>query len=143
MDEEEIKQRVRLIGPDQRAYAVRKVFLAPYGWVCTVRPPKRTNDQNDLFWEVMTDLSRAEPEGRRWTKETWRDAILHATGHAVQFEVGLEGAGAFPVGFRSSKLSVAQMSMCLDFAFAYGARHGVTFSIDRKRAAELFRGLAA
>lgn len=45
--------------------------------------------------------------------------------------------------FRSSKLSVSQMSQVLEYAFAYGSKHGVTFTIDRRRAAEVFGGLAA
>ncbi len=61
----------------------------------------------------------------------------------MKFEVGLDGSGAFPVGFRSSQLGVSQMSLCIEKAFEYGAKHGVLFTIDRKRAAELFRGLAA
>jgi hypothetical protein len=33
------------------------------------------------------------------------------------------------------------MTEVLEYAFAYGARHGVVFTVDRKRAAELFKGL--
>lgn len=139
----DIKRPVRLTGPAQRDLARRLVGLAPEGWIVSIREEKRRDRQNRLFWEVMGDLAKAEPEGRRWTKETWRDAILHATGHAIQFEMGLEGSGAFPIGFRSSNLSVRQMALCLEFAFAYGSRHGVVFTIDRRRAEELFGRLAA
>jgi hypothetical protein len=116
---------------------------APDGWVVTVREEKRRDEQNRLFWEVMGDLSKAQPEGRKWVKETWRDAIMHATGHAMAFEVGLDGTGAFPVGFRSSQLGVSQMSLCIEKAFEYGSRHGVIFTIDRRRCAELFGVRAA
>lgn len=129
---------IRLIGPKQRAYAHQLIDAVPDGWVVTIKEEKRRDKQNSLFWEVMGDLAKGQPEGRRWTKETWRDAILHATGHAIQFEMGLEGSGAFPVGFRSSCLSVSQMSQVMEFAFAYGARHGVIFTIDRRRMDEAF-----
>jgi hypothetical protein len=135
-------ETVRLTGPHQRATALAAVANAPDGYVVTVKEERRRDAQNRLFWEVMGDLSKAQPEGRRWTPETWRDAILHYTGHAIRFEIGLDGSGAFPVGFRSSQLGVSQMSLCLEAAFAYGSRHGVVFTIDRRRAAELF-GLAA
>lgn len=127
-----------LRGPHQRALAKALIDTVPDGWVVKLGAEKRRDTQNRLFWEIMGDLSRAEPEGRRWTKETWRDAILHAMGHTIHFEMGLDGVGAFPVGFRSSHLTVSQMSMCIEFAFAYGAKHGVTFTIDRRRAEEIF-----
>lgn len=125
-----------------RRRAIEAVEQAPHGAIVSVRQGSRTVEQNNLFWECMSDLEKAEPEGRKWTKETWRDAILHATGHAVRFEIGLDGSGAFPIGFRSSHLSKAQMSLCLEFAFAYGSKHGVVFTIDRRRYEELF-GVAA
>jgi hypothetical protein len=133
---------VKLTNPRNREHAKDLIDGAPDGWIVVVRGENRRDAQNRLFWEVMGDLSKAQPEGRRWTPETWRDAILHYTGHAIRFEIGLDGSGAFPVGFRSSQLGVSQMSLCLEAAFAYGSRHGVVFTIDRRRAAELF-GLAA
>lgn len=137
-----MQETIILRSPIQRAQAKALIDIAPDGYVVTVREEKRRDAQNNLFWEIMGDLSRAEPEGRKWTKETWRDAILHVMGHTIHFEMGLDGSGAFPVGFRSSKLTVSQMSMCIEYAFAYGSRHGVVFTIDRRRAEDLF-GVAA
>lgn len=134
---------IRLVGATQREHAKREIDRAPDGWVVTIREETRRDRQNSLFWEIMGDLAKAAPEGRRWTKETWRDAILHAMGHQVQFAESLDGSGPFPVGFRSSKLSVSQMTEVIEFAFAYGSKHGVVFTIDRRRAAEVFRGIAA
>lgn len=134
---------VRLVGPKQREYAKTLIDGAPDGWEVIIKEETRRDRQNRLFWEVMGDLAKAKPEGRRWTKETWCAAILHATGHEATFEIGLDNTGPFPVGFRSSQLTVSQMTMCLDYAFSYGSRHGVVFTIDRRRAAEMFGGLAA
>lgn len=121
-----------------RVKAADAVYTAELGTVVTLRKGSRTVEQNNLFWEVMMDLSIAEPEGRSWSKETWRDAILHASGWAVQFEQGLDDSGPFPVGFRSSALTKGQMSMCIEKAFEYGSRHGVVFTIDKRRYAEVF-----
>lgn len=129
---------VRLLGPVQREFAKTLIDGAPDGWVMTLKEETRRDRQNRLFWEVMGDLAKAEPDGRRWTKETWRDAILHAMGHEIQFAPGLDGSGAFPIGFRSSHLSVSRMAEVLEYAFAFGAARGVVFTIDRRRAAEEF-----
>jgi len=50
---------------------------------------------------------------------------MHAAGHQVQFAEGLDGSGPFPVGFRSSHLSVAQMADLITVIQEYGDRHGV------------------
>lgn len=111
----------------QRAAAVKLIEKAPEGFVVTVAPPRRTNDQNALMWSLLSDISRAKPEGRTHTPESWKCLFLHALGHAARFEIGLDGA-PFPVGFRSSHLSKAQMSDLVEFIREYGARHGVKFS---------------
>jgi hypothetical protein len=135
-------ETIRLQSRAHRLYAIDKIAEAPVGWIVTIKEETRRDAQNRLFWEIMGDLAKAEPDGRKWTKETWRDAIMHARGHQVQFAQALDGSGPFPVGFRSSHLSVSQMSEVIEYAFSYGAERGVVFTIDRRRAAELF-GVAA
>jgi hypothetical protein len=95
--------------------------------VVTIRAATRSLDQNARLWAVLSDISRAKPEGRRHTPEVWKNLMMHACGHAVQFEMGLDGQ-PFPVGFRSSKLSKSQMSDLIEFAQEYGSRHGVVWS---------------
>jgi hypothetical protein len=119
---------VRLTGPTQREYAKRLIDAAPNYAVVTVRAGDRTLDQNAKMWCLLSDISRAKPEGRSWTPEVWKAAFLHCLGHQVQFAEGLDGSGPFPLGFRSSKLSKAQMSDLLEVITEYGTRHGVQWS---------------
>jgi hypothetical protein len=119
---------VRLTGPTQREYAKRLIDAAPDYAVVTVRAGDRTLDQNAKMWCLLSDISRAKPEGRSWTPEVWKAAFLHCLGHQVQFAEGLDGSGPFPLGFRSSKLSKAQMSDLLEVITEYGTRHGVQWS---------------
>ena len=119
---------VRLTGPTQREYAKRLIDAAPDYAVVTVRAGDRTLDQNAKMWAMLSDIARAKPEGRSWTPEVWKAAFLHCLGHQVQFAEGLDGSGPFPLGFRSSKLSKAQMSDLIEVITEYGARHGVQWS---------------
>jgi hypothetical protein len=119
---------VRLTGPTQREYAKRLIDAAPDYAVVTVRAGDRTLDQNAKMWAMLSDIARAKPENRSWTPEVWKAAFLHCLGHQVQFAEGLDGSGPFPLGFRSSKLSKAQMSDLLDVITEYGTRHGVQWS---------------
>ena len=121
-------QTIILRGEAQRDLARRLIAAAPADAVVTIRPASRNLDQNAALWAMLSDVSRAKPEGRKWTPETWKAAFMHALGHQVQFAEGLDGSGPFPLGFRSSRLSQAQMSDLLTTIAEYGDRHGVRWS---------------
>lgn len=120
-------QTVILHGNSQRDLAKRMIDVAPPQAVVTIREAKRTSDQNDKMWAMLSDVSRAKPEGRTHTPETWKALVMHACGHETQFEIGLNGQ-PFPVGFRSSRLTKAQMSDLIEWLYAYGAEHGVVWT---------------
>lgn len=111
-----------------RAFAQRLIKKAPAGYMVQVSQPKRTDDQNAKMWAMLTDISRARPEGRVLTPDLWKAVFMNACGHEVQFIEGLDGGTPFPVGFRTSKLSKTQMSILITFIYEYGDRHGVVWS---------------
>lgn len=121
-------QTIILHGQGQRQVAKSLIDAAPAGSVLSIRPPKRTTDQNSKLWAMISDVSRAMPEGRRHTPEVWKSLFMAASGHSVQFENGLDGAQPFPVGFRSSRLTKQQMSELIEFIIEYGTRHGVQWT---------------
>lgn len=125
-------QTVVIHGDRQRRIAAEIIAMAPKGAVVTVKAASRTLDQNAKMWAVLSDISRAKPEGRRWTPETWKCAFLHTLGHQVQFCEGLDDSGPFPLGFRSSRLTVGQMADLLTVALEYGDRHGVAWSDEAR-----------
>ena len=111
-----------------RETAHRIVGAAPMGSRFSVKPPRRTLDQNAKMWAMLGELAVQKPEGRELTPDVWRSLFLHALDHAQRFEMALDGKGMVPVGFRSSKLSKAQFSDLIEVIHEYGARHGVEFS---------------
>lgn len=120
--------RIRLTGLRQRTYAHQLIDAAPDYATVQISGGDRTNDQNAKMWAMLTDVALGRPEGRKWTPETWKEAFMHSLGHQVQFAEGLDGAGPFPLGFRTSKLSKAQMSDLIEVIYEYGARHGIQWS---------------
>lgn len=120
-------QTIILHGQSQRRHAHELIERAPAGAIVTVREAKRTIDQNAKFWAMLSDISRAMPDGRRHTPEVWKALFMHACGHAVQFEMGLNGQ-PFPVGFRSSRMTKAEMSDLIETVYAYGAEKGVVWT---------------
>lgn len=120
-------QTIILTSQTQRELARRLIMTAPDYAVVNVKAGDRSTDQNAKMWAVLSEISRAKPEGRRHAPEVWKCLFMSACGHAVRFESGLDGA-PFPVGFRTSKLSKPQFSELLEFMMAYAAKHGVELS---------------
>lgn len=121
---------VRLIGQPQRQRAKELIDHAPDGYVVRFSEPKRTTEQNDRFWAMLTDLSVSKPEGRTHTPDVWKALVMHACGHEVQFQIGLNGE-PFPTGFRSSRLTKAQMSDLIEWVQQYGDAHGVVWKNEK------------
>lgn len=128
-----IGQTIRLYSNRQQAH--RLVDAAPMGAILNIKPATRTNEQNARMWAMLSDISRAKPEGRELTPEVWKSLFLHALGHTQRFEMALDGRGVVPVGFRSSRLTKEQMSDLMEMIAEYGARHGVEWSEPERRAA--------
>lgn len=121
-------QTVILRSPSQRAFAKQLIDRAPVDAVVKISEATRNNDQNARMWAMLSDISRAKPEGRHWTTEVWKCAFMHALGHQVRFCEGLDNSGPFPMGFSSSKLTVRQMADLITTISEYGDRHKVKWS---------------
>lgn len=124
--------RIYLVGPSQRAYAAEALRQAPDNAVVSITKPTRTPPQNAKMWAMLEDICRAKIEGRQWVKETWKAAFMHSLGHQVQFADGLDGSGPFPLGFRSSHLTVRQMADLITVIQEFGDRHGVDWKEARR-----------
>jgi hypothetical protein len=125
---------VRLASPMARRRAMELVMKAPDGFVATIAEPKRTLEQNDKLWAMLTDVSVTMPQGRRHTPDDWKSIFMSACGWECQFLEGLDGR-PFPQGFRSSKLTKTQMSALIDFIDAWGSENGVRWTYEEKDAA--------
>lgn len=124
--------RFILRNADIKRNAMRAIADAPLNHIVTIAQPTRSNDQNARMWASLSDIANAAPEGRNWTPETWKCAFMHALGHQVRFAEGLDGSGPFPLGFHSSRLTVAQMADLITVIQEYGDRHGVEWSEMRR-----------
>ncbi len=121
-------QTVILRGRSQRDFAKTLIDRAPADAVVKVSLPKRTTDQNAKMYAMLSDISRAKPGGHCHTPDMWKAIMMKACGHAVQFIISPVDGEPFPVGFRSSQLTKAQMSDLIEFMYQYGAENNVRWS---------------
>jgi hypothetical protein len=117
---------IKLTGKS-RAYAHAQIDKAPDGHIVTIREPTRNLDQNAKLWALIEDVRKAEPMGRKQTKDEWKAIFMASCGWEVEFLQGLN-TQYFPVGFRSSKLTVAQMATLITFIQAFGDEQGIAFT---------------
>ncbi len=120
-------QTVILCGDSQRKFVKELIDIAPVDAVVNIREAKRSLDQNARLWAMLSDISRAKPEGRKYTAEQWKCVFMSACGYEVQFLNGLDGQ-PFPAGFKSSQMTKKQMTDLQDYIAAYGDQHGVRWS---------------
>lgn len=125
---------IRLVSPAARRRACELAQKAPQGFVATIAEPRRTLSQNDKLWSMLTDVSVSMPQGRRHTPDDWKAIFMNACGWECQFLEGLDGR-PFPQGFRSSRLTKAQMSALIDFIDAWGTENGVRWTDTERDAA--------
>lgn len=122
----------KLVHPTARRLASEAVARAPEGFVCVVRPPNRSLDQNALLHDALSDIAaQVEWKGQRFTLDTWKRLCmaswLRERGGQPELIPALDGNGFDVVYERTSKLTVAQMSEFLEWITAFGAENGVTF----------------
>ena len=123
-----------LVSDAIRDRAVKWVRGVPPGTRIEFKAPRRTLDQNAMLWACLTDVAdQARHMGRAYPSETWKALFMHALGREVQFLPTLDGQSVFPLGFKSSDLSKAEMSDLIEFILAWGAENGVTFHLKEHR----------
>lgn len=120
---------IRIASEGHRATAHQWIDRAPIGCVVKFQPePTRSQIQNSKMWAMLGDISKqCLVRGEKKSAETWKLLAMKALKHECAFEMGLDGE-PFPVGFRSSHLSVKQMAELIEWLYAYGAENNVKWT---------------
>jgi hypothetical protein len=113
-----------------RETAHRIIDAAPMSSVLNIKPPRRTIPQNDRMWAMLGELARARPDGRNLPPHVWKALAMDAAGNKPIWERSLDELGMVCVGYKSSRLTVAEMGDVMMAIEEYGARKGVRFGED-------------
>lgn len=116
-----------ILGQD-RTRAHKLIDAAPAGAVVTIKPSKRSLDQNAKLHAMATDLMLAKPEGRNYPLRVWKVMALAMIGKKVEFHPALDGEGVVPVSPSTARLTKAECADMIEAMYAYGAQHGVQWS---------------
>lgn len=121
-------QSVKLIGQRQRQYACELIAKAPDGYVVKIAAENRRDAQNRKLWPMLGDIQKQVPGFATFSAEDIKNRFLNALGAEMRFLPTLEGEGMFPVGMKSSTLTVAQFSALVELVYQFGAKHSVKWS---------------
>jgi len=122
---------LRIDGPVSRARAANLLARVPEGTRIEFKGARRTLPQNDKMWAMLSEIARQKTHcGRRYTADNWKSIFMHAMGRETVFVPSLDGETFFPIGWRSSDLSKAEMSELIEFIQSWGVVNGVVFADD-------------
>ena len=122
------KTTIKLVGGEQRVRAAQAIHRAPDGYVVTIAEPTRNLDQNAKLWAMIADCQAQIPDMRELDGEDIKLRFMDALGTEMRYLQKLDGPGYFPVGHRSSALSVRQFRDLIELIYAHGAANGVVWS---------------
>ena len=121
-------QTIRLATDVQRRRAHQLIDEAPIGYVMKLGEETRRDAQNRKLWPMIQDVQAQVPEMREYNQEDIKLRFMDALGSELRFLPKLEGQGMFPVGHRSSQLTVQQFAGLIEILYQYGAKHGVNWN---------------
>ncbi|WP_024904487.1 recombination protein NinB [Robbsia andropogonis] len=122
------KQTFILAHRAARQSAMRAISYAPDGFVCEVKPRKRSNDQNALMWALLTEVSeQVEWHGRKLSPESWK-CVFSAALKKQDVVPGLNGDFVV-LGQSTSRMTVRELSELVELIQAFGAEQGVSFTV--------------
>lgn len=123
---------------EMRRRAIDWITRAPKETRVTFQGPKRTTEQNDKMWAMLTDIAtQLAWHGMRLSPDDWKLMMLDGLKRELRLVPNINGDGFVNLGRSSSDLSVKEMTDLIELIYAFGARHGVVWSDpnDKEQAA--------
>lgn len=118
---------VKLDTASNRAFAKRAIDRAPAEFVADIHEGKRSDDQNRALWGLLNQIQKQRPthNGVKMDADLWKCVFMNALGVEMKMLPTLDSDGFFPIGHRSSQLTVSQFANLLELMLAWCAREGL------------------
>ncbi len=117
-----------LANEPQKMKAISWVKQSPWGTRLEFKKPKRTLEQNDKLWAMLTDVaSQIVWHGQRLSPADWKLVFMASLKKEMRIAPTIEGTGFVNLGTSSSDLSKEEISDLFMVIEKFGAQHGVVF----------------
>ena len=122
------RAQITLSSRADRERAIHWIGRAPPGTRVVFRESKRTTEQNDRMWAMLTDVaSQLDWHGKKLPPDDWKLLFLDALSREERLVPSLDGEGLVDLGRSSSNLGKQDFSNLIELIAAFGANHGVIF----------------
>ncbi len=127
-------------GDADKARAAHWCEIAPPGTRIEFKKAKRSVEQNDRMWAMLTDVaSQLVWHDEKLTPADWKlvflDALRRARNEESRTVQGIDGNSFVSLGKSSSDLTKEEMSDLMEIIAMFGAAHKVVFSDPAEKAA--------
>lgn len=117
-----------------RDKACNWIRKAPDGTRVTFADPRRTKQQNDRLWPLLTIIAQeVEWHGLKLSTGDWKLIFMDALGHELRLVPNINGTGFVNLGRSSKRLSKDEFSQLMDLIEAFAAERGVDLKQDNYR----------
>lgn len=112
---------------------LKPMLIAGHQFILSIKPEKRSLDQNAKVHAMITDISRQiEWAGAYRSLDTWKRLLTaawcRAKGEHVEMLPAIDGHGVDIVFRHTSKLTKSECADLIEFIYAWGAEKGVKFT---------------
>lgn len=121
------REVVEIKGADDRQKISRWAQGVPVGTTVEFRAPRRSGDQNNLMWSLLSQISKhVDWYGQKLTSEDWKD-VLTASLRRTRVVPGIDAGTFVPLGMRTSQMTKQELADLIELIYAFGAERGVKF----------------
>jgi hypothetical protein len=98
-----------------------------------IKAANKSREQEKLYHAMIEEIAnQAQHLGAKWDAEDWKRLLLNEFAKQINLPQGrivpsLDGSSIVQLGLQSRKLTKEQASEFVEFLYAWGAEHGVTF----------------
>lgn len=99
-------------------------------WTLELRERTRSDEQNDALHGLIAQILKQRPtlNGLVMDKDSYKATFMHACGHEVRLLPTLDGSSFFPIGLKTSSLTVSECSDLITWILKWCAEQGLTIN---------------
>ena len=125
------RYQVTLWSEAARVKVIDMIRKAPPGYRITIQEPKRTTEQNDRMWHMLTQISVSHAHhGQRLSPDDWKVLFMGSLNREIRMVPNLDNDGFVQLGRSSKNLSKSEMSDLMTLIEAFAAQNQIDLKLE-------------
>lgn len=125
------RYQITLWSAAARIKAIDMIRKAPDGYRVIIHEPKRSTEQNNRLWHMLTQISVSYAHhGQRLSPEDWKLLFMASLNREMRMVPNLDNDGFVQLGRSSSKLSKSEMTDLMTLVEAFAAQNQIDLKLE-------------